>query len=237
MTYGGFIVTGATHQDSAHSTDSVYPLSTMQQRIWFLEQFRPGTALYNICVPIRLDGWLDLKILGRALYELVLRHEPLRLRFTMRGEEPVQIASARPDWHMEITDLSQLPADTRSAAAMDIVKAQASTPFLIDRDPLFRARTVRLEHNSHILALTTHHLVSDGWSHTILFRELTELYDAFSAGKPSPLPALALRYRDVVRAQATSAEDSELAQEIATGERISASRAPFWNSPWTDRGR
>jgi amino acid adenylation domain-containing protein len=194
------------------ATEFVCPLSSMQQRIWFFEQLQPSTARFNICVPFLLDGPLDLTVVDLALRDIVARHEPLRTRFAVRGEEPVQVVSAAAAAALAVHDLRDLPEDDRWAAAMDLVRAEAATPFRIDRGPLMRATAVRLRHDRHILVLTTHHLVSDAWSHTVLCNELGLLYEAHAAGRPSPLPPLPMRYHDSAPA---SAADEDLADELA----------------------
>ncbi|WP_089104743.1 non-ribosomal peptide synthetase [Streptomyces hyaluromycini] len=207
-------MTDTVNDDPAHHEETVHPLSSMQQRIWFFEQLRPGTALYNICVPVRLDGPLDLEVLGQALRDLVQRHEPLRTRFALEDEDPTQVVHAATGWKLDVVDLRDVPEPGRTASAADLVAAQASTPFDIARDFLFRALALRLGPDSHVLVLTSHHLVSDGWSHTVLFRELTELYEAYLAGEPDPLPPLSSRYQDAVRAEATASEKQELTEEL-----------------------
>ena len=194
----------------AHAVaETVRPLSPMQQRIWFFEQLEPGTARFNICVPVRLDGPLDLAALDRALRDVVARHDPLRTRFTVRDGEPVQVVSAAPATVLTVSDPGEVPGGEPWAAAMDLVRAEASRPFAIERGPLLRASVTRLGPDRHVLVLTTHHLVSDGWSHAVLGKELGLRYEAHTAGRPSPLPPLALQYHEVTSTAA--GEEEQLA--------------------------
>ena len=165
------------------------PLSFSQERLWFLDQLDPGSAAYNIPAAVELAGPLDAEVLREALGEVVRRHEALRTTFPSHGGEPYQaIAPAAP---------LQLPVvDVDAAAAADFARREAVQPFDLAAGPLLRATLLRLGAERHVLLLTMHHIVSDGWSMEILLRELVALYEAFAAGRPSPLPKLPVQYAD-----------------------------------------
>ncbi|NPD22374.1 non-ribosomal peptide synthase/polyketide synthase, partial [Corallococcus exiguus] len=172
------------------------PLSFAQQRLWFLEQLQPGTATYNIPSALHLDGPLDLAALERAFRELVQRHESLRTTFHAHAGEPVQRFHATAEFTLDVQDLEHLAPDAREAEARRLAGAEGLRPFDLARGPLLRASLLRLAEHRHMLLVTMHHIVSDGWSMSILVRELDALYRAFRQGLGSPLAALPLQYAD-----------------------------------------
>jgi amino acid adenylation domain-containing protein/natural product biosynthesis luciferase-like monooxygenase protein len=177
-------------------TDSL-PLSFAQQRLWFLDQYQPDTALYNIPSAMRLEGRLDVAALGRAFAELMRRHEALHTTFQAREGNPVQVLA--PDsvaTMLDVEDLGHLSPEQREEQAMRLAREEACRPFDLSRGPLLRARLVRLSETEHLLLVTMHHIVSDGWSIGVLIREVVTLYEAFTTGKPSPLPELPIQYAD-----------------------------------------
>ena len=166
------------------------PLSFAQARLWFLDQLEPGSSLYNIPSAIRLEGALDVEALASSLDALVERHETLRTRFEVEDENPVQVIAPALKVPLPITDLGGVPETEREAELQRQMQSEASTPFDLGKGPLLRAQLLRLEEQAHVLVLTVHHIVSDGWSMGVLMRELSALYAASYQGKPSPLPAL-----------------------------------------------
>ncbi len=173
------------------------PLSFAQARLWFLDQLSPGSAVYNIPTALRLDGALEPGVLGGVLAEVVRRHEALRTTFPSVDGEPYQaIAPAGPPQPLPVVDLAALPAPAREPAVAALAAAEAARPFDLGAGPLLRATLLRLGRERHVLLLTLHHIVSDGWSMEVLLRELAALYPAFAAGLPSPLPELAVQYAD-----------------------------------------
>ncbi|HYW06890.1 MAG TPA: amino acid adenylation domain-containing protein, partial [Longimicrobium sp.] len=172
------------------------PLSFAQQRLWFLERMEPGSAAYIIPSALRLSGALDVPALQGSLGELARRHEVLRSTFVVSGGEPFQVVGAAGEFTLPMDDLRPLMAAEREAELARRAAAEAWRPFDLERGPLFRARLFRTGDAEHVLVLTLHHAVSDGWSHGVLLRELSALYAALSRGEPSPLPELAVRYAD-----------------------------------------
>jgi arthrofactin-type cyclic lipopeptide synthetase C len=175
--------------------EQVLPLSFAQQRLWFLAQMDGGNTAYNIPLGLRLRGRLDEDALQRALARIVERHETLRSRFTQIDDQAqVLIVPAAAALLLQVEDLRQHPqADN---ALRGLIEEQASAPFNLARDSLIRGRLVRLADDHHVLLLTLHHIISDGWSMGVLTRELAALYQAFSHDQQDPLPALALQYSD-----------------------------------------
>lgn len=172
-------------------------LSFAQQRLWFLEQLRPGSPDYNMPTALQLDGALDVDALRRTLNEIVRRHEALRTRFDNVAGTPVQVVDAPYDLALAVSDLRGEPA--RATLARELAQQEALRGFDLARGPLLRARLLRLDDAQHVLLFTLHHIVSDGWSMAVLLREVAVLYRAFVAGHPSPLPALPLQYADHAR--------------------------------------
>nr|WP_281404395.1 non-ribosomal peptide synthase/polyketide synthase [Pyxidicoccus fallax] len=172
------------------------PLSFAQQRLWFLDQLVPDSALYNMPVPLRLEGSLDVAALERSLSELVRRHEVLRTSFPAEGDQPIQVISPPAPLPLERVDLSALPTEEREAEARRLIEAECRKPFSLARGPLLRALLLKLEEQQHVLVLSLHHIISDGWSMGVLAREVVALYEAFSQSRPSPLPELPVQYAD-----------------------------------------
>ena len=164
------------------------PLSFAQQRLWFLDQLEPGSPFYNIPVAVRLSGALEVASLRASLEEVVRRHEALRTRFESREGRPVQVILPRLALPLEPVDLAGLGEEERATRARALAREEASQPFDLQRGPLLRATLLRLGPEEHVLLLTMHHIVSDGWSMSVLVRELCALYAAFSAVAPSPSP-------------------------------------------------
>lgn len=175
---------------------NVFPLSFAQQRLWFLDQLEPGGSVYNIPDTHYFDGPINLDALERSLSELIRRHEVLRTTFQSRNGEPVQVIAEPQPQKLEVVDLSHLPESEREAEAQRMADEEAERPFDLARGPLFRFRLLRLAEANHILLLNMHHIISDGWSLTVLGRELGTLYDAFNTGQPSPLSDLTIQYAD-----------------------------------------
>jgi amino acid adenylation domain-containing protein len=172
------------------------PVSFAQQRLWFIDQMFPGNHLYNIPTAFRLAGSLNEAALESALTEIVRRHEVLRTTFAVADGQPIQVPhdGVRVPW--QAFDLRAIPADQREAEEQRIFREMANRPFNLSRDIMLRAAVTRLEDHRWGLLLVQHHIAGDGWSRAPLVRELTALYEAFAAGRVSPLPDLTIQYAD-----------------------------------------
>src|SRR5262249_23056632 len=155
-----------------------------------------GTALYNVPVAFHLAGsGLQVAALARALDEVVHRHEALRTVFRESAEgEPVQVVQPFLASPLPVIDLAGLP-DVRTAAE-ELALSVARQPFDLAGGPLLRGCLLGLGGEEHHLVVSIHHIASDGWSIEILVREISELYQAFAQGLPSPLPPLPIQYAD-----------------------------------------
>ena len=178
------------------SREQDLPLSFAQQRLWFLDQLEPGSSAYNIPNAVRLSGKLDTKALEQSMQELVRRHESLRTTLRTREGQPVQVIRPVRRFRLPIADLSVLLPKQSEAVVRQLAQQEARHPFDLLHGPLLRVNLVRLSEDEHVLLVTMHHIISDGWSMSVFVRELTVLYNAFVMGQPSPLPELSLQYAD-----------------------------------------
>ncbi len=171
------------------------PLSFTQQRIWFLDQLEPNLATYNMWIPCRMGGPLDIPALERALTEIVRRHEVLRTTFPSEGGVPSQVISQPTPVELEVIagpDGEDLDDD----AIQVMLHERLDHPFDLARDLMYRFTLVRAGEDDHVFFTMVHHAAFDGVSATVYFRELTELYEAFCRGLASPLPELPVQYAD-----------------------------------------
>ena len=169
------------------------PLSFAQQRLWFLDQFEPGSALYNIPLVIDLEGPLDIGVLERSLTALVERHPALRTVFPVVDGQPRQhVPPLRP---MEL-EVERLPAPADADALAARIAELVEAPFELATGPLLRVRLLRLEEDHHVMVGAMHHIVSDKWSAGIFMRELTALYESGLEGRDPGLPELPTTYVD-----------------------------------------
>ncbi|MFI2353022.1 amino acid adenylation domain-containing protein, partial [Streptomyces sp. NPDC019443] len=179
---------------TAADRSQALPLSFAQQRLWFLNQLDPGSTEYNVALPVRLDGVLDVAALGAALDAVVARHEVLRTRLVAGGDGAYQVIDASAPYPLPVIDVSG--SDDPLGEAERLVTRDMAEPFDLEAGPLLRAALIRLGLGEHVLALAMHHVVSDEWSARILQQEVETLYEAFRAGEPDPLPPLPVQYAD-----------------------------------------
>ncbi|HWC65367.1 MAG TPA: condensation domain-containing protein, partial [Thermoanaerobaculia bacterium] len=181
----------ASPEIPARGTAEPCPLSFAQQRLWFLDQLEPG-GLYNVGEALRLSGDLDVEVLRRALEAVVERHEALRTTFRSVDGEPMQIVSPPAPLALPVVNLTAAePEEVRRR-----IDEEVGRPFDLSRDPMIRALLLREGARRHVLVLTMHHIATDGWSVSILFRELGAFYDAFRRGTRPDVPGLRIGYTD-----------------------------------------
>jgi len=178
------------------SREKNLPLSFAQQRLWFLDQLEPGSAVYNVPGALRIKGSLNAEVLERCFNEIVRRHEALRTTFSTVEEDPVQVIAASANVSLPVIDLSRFSETEREDEARRLAREEADKPFDLRQGPLFRTALIGLGKYDHVLLLTLHHIVSDGWSMGVLYRELSALYQAFANEEPSPLADLPIQYAD-----------------------------------------
>jgi amino acid adenylation domain-containing protein len=173
-----------------------FPLSFAQERIWFMDQLEPNRPIYNLPDTHYFKGPLDFDALQRTLTEIVRRHESLRTTFQTVDGEPMQVIAPPEPLSLQIVDLSEMPPQERQAEAQRLADDDAQQPFDLSCGPLMRVQLVRLAEEEHLLLITMHHIVSDGWSVIRMGHELGTLYQAYRSGENSPLPELPIQYAD-----------------------------------------
>jgi amino acid adenylation domain-containing protein len=195
---------------------AVYPASLGQQRLWFLDQLdRAAGAAYHLASGWRLQGSLDPLALRAALDAIVARHSVLRTSFALLDGQPVQqIAPADAGFHWVEHDLSGLSAEAQRERIQELSAQEASEPFDLSAGPLIRGRLLRLAAQDHLLLITQHHIIFDGWSEGLLRRELAALYAAFSQGQENPLPPLDIQYADYALWQRQWLQGEKLQQQL-----------------------
>jgi amino acid adenylation domain-containing protein len=191
-------------------------LSYGQQRLWFMEQLMPGSYIYNVPVHYRLQGELDVEALEKSLGEIVRRHEVLRTHIGMAGGQPVQVVDKPRRPKLDVLDLSAAgsPAEQRAQLEREM-REQWRQPFDLGSSPLFRLKLVRYGRQEHRLLLTLHHIISDGWSVSLLTRELATLYEAYREGGESPLEDLPIQYADYAIWQRQAQREKVLEKQLA----------------------
>src|SRR6185503_7252409 len=178
------------------SRNRTFPLSSAQLRFWFIDQLEPESVIYTIPTAFRVSGPLNSSALIRAFREIVRRHEALRTSFDVIDGQPRQIIHESLEFNLPVIDLGELSEAEREIESRRVTSIELQEPFNLSEAPLIRAGLIRLKDDEHIVLLTLHHIVSDGWSEGVLTRELAQLYAAFSEGKDSPLAELPIQYVD-----------------------------------------
>lgn len=182
---------------SRQQSKKYWPLSFAQQRFWFFDQLMPGNTIYNaIAIALRMTGSLDITMLEQSLYELVRRHEILRTTFCLVDGKPYQTIHPAAPVKIAVVDLHAIPPAEREAEALKRVVADARSPFDLSQGPLFKVELMQINPQEYLFFVIMHHIITDHWSNEVLISEITSLYNAFVAGKPSPLPDLPAQYAD-----------------------------------------
>jgi amino acid adenylation domain-containing protein len=210
-------------------------LSFSQERMWFLHRLAPDSAAYNAPAALRLRGLLSRDALAAALRDIVHRHEILRTVFPEVDGRPVQLVTAQ-QVDLPLLDLQDEPETSREVRAREIVGQEARRPFDLARGPVVRAVLLRLDADDHVLLLNVHHIACDQWSFGVLGRELMTLYNAHLAGRPSPLPPLAIQFADFASWQRQWLSGPVLDAQLAYWCRHLGGSLPVLELP-TDRRR
>jgi amino acid adenylation domain-containing protein/non-ribosomal peptide synthase protein (TIGR01720 family) len=189
-------------------------LSYAQQRMWFLWQLDPQSGAYNLPGAVRLTGRLNLPALDQAFISLVARHETLRTVFQRQGDDTLMQVPATEPLVIAHADLSTLPATKREQAVARAAEQQSVLPFDLGTGPMLRVTLLKLDDQEHVLLLTLHHIVSDGWSMNVLIDEFIRCYDAFDAGTQPQLSPLPIQYSDYALWQRRWLEAGEQARQL-----------------------
>jgi amino acid adenylation domain-containing protein len=233
------VSSGESHDVSpiiAVARDRELPLSFAQQRLWFLDQLQPNSAFYNLPAAVRLTGKLDVAALEQSFNAIVRRHEALRTTFTSQDGRPSQVIAPSLHLTVPVEDLAAFPQDERETKAQRTATEEVQRPFDLTLGPLLRVKLLRMSEQEHILLLTMHHIVSDGWSGSILIRELVALYQAFANGQPSSLAGPAVQYADFAYWQRESLQGEKLDAQLEYWRRQLAGAPAALELP-TDRPR
>jgi amino acid adenylation domain-containing protein len=212
------------------------PLSFAQERLWFIEQMEPGSALFNVPIAMRIKGRLDAAALEKSFQAIIRRHEVLRTNFVTREGRPVQVIHPDHVFQMPVVELSSLSEQEREAEVQRRADADAHKPFDLENDPLVRAQLLRVSAEEHVLLLSMHHIVNDAWSGGIFFRELGTFYQGFTAGQPVSLPELAVQYADYAVWQRNWLSGEVLESQLAYWRKQLAGAPAFLELP-TDHPR
>ena len=215
------------------STDGVFvfPVSFAQKGLWLMSRFEPLGAAYNIPAAFRLTGTLEPGVLERSLNEIVRRHESLRTTFAMIEERLVQVVHPPQFLAIPIVDLTELPEAERADRVAQLATEHGQEPFDLSQWPLLRVKLLRLADTEHVLLLSMHHIIGDGWSTGVFVREMAEIYRAFSAGETSPLPELALQYADYAVWQEEWLSGEVLEKDLAYWRKQLAGAPPVLEFP------
>ncbi len=200
---------------------SIYPCSIAQERFWLLDRIEPGNSSLNVAVRWRLLGKVDAPLLEKAWLHLINRHEVLRTVFREVDGKPVQDIRPRSMFMLVEIDLTRLPEAERSAEGDRIGVIEARAPFDLSEGPMVRATLLRYAPDDAVILVTTHQIVSDGWSIGVMAREMGTIYQALAAGLPIPLDDLPLQYADYAewhlawtRERGTAAEEAYWSRQL-----------------------
>jgi len=213
---------------------SLGQLSFAQERLWFLDQLNPNSAVYNVPLAVRLSGPINAAVLERSINEIVRRHDTLRTTFGNVEGQPVPRVS--PILKIDLSTVDLASAANREATADVVLDEEAARSFDLTKGPLIRTTLLRLDDEDHIFLVVMHHIVSDGWSLVLFFRELAAIYKAFAVGEPSPLADLAIQYADYTVWQREWLKGDLLRRQLGYWEEKLAGELPILDLP-TDRPR
>jgi amino acid adenylation domain-containing protein len=211
-------------------------LSFSQERLWFLDQLMPGSPVFNVPIAVPVSASLDPAVLQRCVNEIVRRHEVFRTSFLTVDGKPTPVVSDAVSVTIETIDLISLTESERAVECQRLAKAESLRPFDLECAPLLRTTLIRLGDDKSIFLLTMHHIVSDGWSILIFFRELSEMYQAFSKGKASPLAELPVQYADYALWQRDWLRGEVLERQLSYWKNQLAGELPVLDLP-ADRPR
>jgi amino acid adenylation domain-containing protein len=212
------------------------PLSFSQQRLWFVDRLYHGSPFYNIPIAYQIQGHLNIAALEQSLNEIIMRHEVLRTNFTLVNGEPVQKIAHQLAWDLSIINLEHLSGKDWESQVKQFAASSAKKPFDLAKEPLIKATLLRLSQQEHVLLVTMHHIITDGWSWGVFLRELSALYTAFSKNEPSPLPELPIQYADFAVWQRDRIKDNFLATQLNYWKQQLQGELPVLQLP-TDRPR
>ena len=194
---------------------NAFPLSSGQQRLWFLQQFEPDNTAYNLYNPIQLSGPLQIPALKQSLHQIIDRHEILRTNFIAVAGHPIQVVKPDNTIDLPIIDLSSMTEADQQAELQRLAISEAQQPFNLEKDSLLRTTLLIFNESKYVLLLTIHHIIADGWSLSILIEELATLYEANGRHEVSSLPPLPIQYADFAVWQQQWLQNDDLQEQLA----------------------
>ncbi len=212
------------------------PLSFSQQRLWFIDQLYHGSSFYNIPIAFHVQGNLDIAALEQSLNEILKRHEVWRTNFKLINGESIQEIFPQSTWDLSIINREDLCSKDWEEEVKQIAADEAKKPFNLAKGLLVRATLLRLSEEEHVLLVTMHHIITDGWSCNVFLHELSSLYAAFSKNIPSPLPELPIQYADFAIWQRDRIQGEFLATQLNYWKQQLQGELPILQLP-TDRPR
>jgi len=211
-------------------------LSYAQQPLFFLHRWESEAATYNIPVAFKLCGPIDLSLLEQCICEIADRHEPLITTFTVAGNTARSVLSKDAGPLFFVDKFKSLAGDDRSRECLSRLRKEVRKGFDLENGPLLRVMAIQVDEQETLLLFNMHHIISDGWSLGILFRELSVLYDARLAGKAALLPDLPLRYSDYACWQRQWLRGEAYAAQLGYWKSMLSGELPLLCLP-TDRPR
>jgi amino acid adenylation domain-containing protein/non-ribosomal peptide synthase protein (TIGR01720 family) len=210
------------------------PLSFAQRRLWFLDQWEPDSAMYNIATATKITGDLNVPFIKMAINKVVQRHESLRTTFDSVDGQPFQVIA--PQLHCEVpfVDLRDRSEEQRPLIVDQLIRDEANNPFDLARGPLIRVNLIQVEDQEYIILITMHHIISDGWSIGIFIQEIVELYQSLYINVPSTLPNLPIQYGDFAVWQQKWLQGDRFSEQLDYWKEQLGSNPPVLNLP-TDR--
>lgn len=208
-----------------------FDITVEQQPIWLLDQLVPGNPAINLQMALRLLGPVDAGLLERALNEVIRRHEILRTTFRTIELRPMQLVHPSLPVALAVLEIPTAPEAEREAIARRMLRDEAARSFNLASGPLVRVALLRLDPHEHFLAITMPHIICDGWSNGIVLRELTALYEAYSAGRPSPLPEPPIQYADFACWQNEWLKTADFSGDLEYWRRQLQGRFPLLDLP------
>jgi amino acid adenylation domain-containing protein len=221
---------------SPRPSDAAARLSFAQERLWFLDQLMPGSPVFNVPMAVRISRPLDRSALQRTVDEIVRRHEVFRTAFVAHDGIPTPIVLSAAEVKVDLVDLSSIEESQREAEAQRLIQAEVRRPFDLTQAPLIRTTLIKIDAQESIFILTMHHIVSDGTSILLFFRELAALYQAFVKNEPSPLVELPIQYADYALWQRDWLRQTSVSQQLAYWKDKLSGSLPVLDLP-TDHAR
>jgi amino acid adenylation domain-containing protein len=216
--------------------DAIHQLSFAQERLWFLDQLNPNSAVYNVPLAVKLSGAIDANALERSVNEIIRRHEALRTTFTTVDGQPAPASRSELTVGLRVIDLASLPVGEREAKAHELSNEEARAPFDLTQGPLIRTTLIRMAEQRYLFLVVMHHIVSDGWSLVLFFQELSAIYEAFARGEESPLSERNIQYADYAAWQRDWLSGDVLQTQLTYWKKQLGGELPVLELP-TDRPR